>query len=77
MRAGSAVQAALRLTGDRPGPDRTLQELRPPARLATAAVDAAREGSVGMHTVAVVLARPDDDSLFDEVMYGAPAPAVT
>ncbi len=76
LRASDAVRAAHRLTGDRPGPDRPLRELRPPARLASAVVDAARIGAVGMHTVAVVLGRPDDDVLFDEVMYGAGAPEI-
>jgi hypothetical protein len=44
--------------------------------LATVVREAARAGAVGMNTVAVVLGRVDDDELFDEVMYGAPAPAM-
>lgn len=76
LRAGDLVRAAESLTGERPGPDRTLRDQRPPARLASAVVDAARAGAVGMHTVSVVLGRADDDKLFDEVMYGAGTPAM-
>lgn len=76
LRAGDLVRAAERLTGERTGPERTLRDQRPPTRLASAAVDAARAGAVGMHTVAVVLGRQDDDELFDEVMYGAEASAM-
>ena len=75
LRAGDLVRAAARLTGELAGPERTLRDQRPPTRLASAAVDAARSGAVGMHTVAVVLGRADDDELFDEVMYGADTPA--
>jgi transcriptional regulator with XRE-family HTH domain/Zn-dependent peptidase ImmA (M78 family) len=75
LRAGDLVRAAEHLISDRPGPEKTLREQRPPARLATAVVEAARAGAVGMNTVAVVLGRADDDALFDEVMYGAPAMA--
>jgi transcriptional regulator with XRE-family HTH domain len=74
--AGALVRAAEPLIADRPGPEKTLREQRPPARLATVVREAARAGAVGMNTVAVVLGRVDDDELFDEVMYGAPAPAM-
>ena len=76
LRTGDLVRAAGPLIGDRPGPERTLRDQRPPTRLASAVIDAARAGAVGMHTVAVVLGRQDDDELFDEVMYGASAPAM-
>jgi transcriptional regulator with XRE-family HTH domain len=74
MHAGDLVRAAGPLVGDQPGPERTLREQRPPARLATVVLEAARPGAVGMNTVAAVLGRADDEQLFDEVMYGAPAP---
>ena len=76
LQAGALVRAAGPLVGDQPGPEKTLREQRPPARLATVVLDAARSGAVGMNTVAVVLGRADDEQLFDEVMYGAGAPAM-
>lgn len=76
LHAGALVRAAGPLVGDQPGPEKTLREQRPPARLATVVLDAARSGAVGMNTVAVVLGRADDEQLFDEVMYGAGAPAM-
>ena len=69
LRAGELVRAAERLISGRPGPEKTSREQRPPARLVTAALEAARAGHVGMNTVAVLLGRADDDALFDEVMY--------
>jgi transcriptional regulator with XRE-family HTH domain len=69
LRAGELVRAAGHLLAQRPGPDKTTHEQRPPARLVTAALEAARAGYVGMNTVAVLLGRTDDDVLFDEVMY--------
>ena len=69
LRAGELVHAAARLISQRPGPEKTTHEQRPPARLVTAALEAARAGHVGMNTVAVLLGRADDDALFDEVMY--------
>ena len=76
LAAGDLVRAAGPLVGDQRGPERTVREQRPPARLATAVLEAARAGAVGMNTVAVVLGRADDDSLFDEVMYGIGTPAM-
>lgn len=76
LHAGSLVRAAESLIADRFGPEKTLREQRPPTRLATVAVEAARSGAVGMNTVAVVLGRSDDELLFDEVMFGTPAPAM-
>jgi transcriptional regulator with XRE-family HTH domain len=76
LQAGDLVRAAGPLIGGQPGPEKTLREHRPPARLATVVVEAARAGAVGMNTVAVVLGRADDEQLFDEVMYGASAPAM-
>jgi len=73
LQAASLVRAAARLITDRPGPEKTLREQRPPARLATVVLEAARSGAVGMNTVAVVLGRDDDAQLFDEVMFGVPA----
>jgi hypothetical protein len=70
LQPGSLVRAAEPLLGDRAGPERTLREQRPPTRLATVVREAARSGIVGIHTVAVVLGRDDDDQLFDEVMFG-------
>jgi transcriptional regulator with XRE-family HTH domain len=69
LRAGELVRAAERLISGRAGPEKTTHEQRPPARLVTAALDAARAGHVGMNTVAALLGRADDDALFDEVMY--------
>jgi transcriptional regulator with XRE-family HTH domain len=76
LHAAALVRAAGPLVGDQPGPEKTLREQRPPARLATVVLDAARSGAVGMNTVAVVLGRADDEQLFDEVMYGRAAPAM-
>ncbi len=76
LSAGELVRAAAHLISDRPGPEQTLREQRPPARLATAVVEAARRGAVGMNTVAVVLGRADDEQLFDEVIYGTSVPAM-
>lgn len=69
LHAGELIRAAKHLVGECPGPERTTREQRPPARLVTAALDAARTGYVGMNTVAAILGRADDDALFDEVMY--------
>jgi hypothetical protein len=69
LHAGELIRAARHLVGECPGPERTTREQRPPARLVTAALDAARTGYVGMNTVAAILGRADDDALFDEVMY--------
>ncbi|MDU0314088.1 XRE family transcriptional regulator [Phycicoccus sp. M110.8] len=77
LHPGSLVRAAQRLIPGRPGPEQTLREQRPPARLATAALEAARRGTVGMNTVAAVLGREDDERLFDEVMFDQPAAACT
>jgi len=41
--------------------------VRPPQRLLDSALAAARAGTVGIGTVAVLLERPDDDDLFDAV----------
>jgi hypothetical protein len=76
LQAGSVTRAAEHLIAGRPRPETTLSEQRPPARLATFVVEAARSGAVGMHTVAAILGRPDDEQLFDEVMFGAPTPAM-
>jgi len=76
LQAGDLVRAAGPLIGEQTGPEKTVRERRPPARLATVVLEAARAGAVGMHTVAVVLGRDDDESLFDEVMYGTAAPAM-
>lgn len=67
--AGELVRAARHLISESPGPEKTTREQRPPARLVTAALEAARAGYVGMNTVAALLGRADDDALFDEVMY--------
>jgi transcriptional regulator with XRE-family HTH domain len=67
--AGELVRAARHLISECPGPEKTTREQRPPARLVTAALEAARAGHVGMNTVAALLGRADDDALFDEVMY--------
>ncbi len=69
LRAGELVRAAGRLISERPGPEKTTHEQRPPSRLVAAALEAAKAGHVGMNTVAVLLGRADDDALFDEVMY--------
>jgi Zn-dependent peptidase ImmA (M78 family)/transcriptional regulator with XRE-family HTH domain len=69
LRAGDLVRAAEYLISERPRPEQTTRERRPPARLVTAALEAARAGHVGMNTVAVLLGRADDEELFDEVMY--------
>jgi transcriptional regulator with XRE-family HTH domain len=69
LRAGVLVRAAQHLLSECPGPEKTTREQRPPARLVAAALEAARAGHVGMNTVAVLLGRPDDDALFDDVMY--------
>lgn len=69
LRAGELVRAAEYLISERPGPEKTTREQRPPARLVTAALEAARAGHVGMNTVASLLGRTDDEELFDEVMY--------
>jgi transcriptional regulator with XRE-family HTH domain len=69
LHAGELVRAARRLISESPGPEKTTREQRPPARLATAALEAARAGYIGMNTVAAILGRADDDVLFDEVMY--------
>jgi transcriptional regulator with XRE-family HTH domain len=74
--AEALVRSARSLIADRPGPEETLREQRPPTRLATVVREAARAGAVGMNTVAAVLGRDDDDELFDEVMFGAPAPTM-
>lgn len=69
LRAGELVRAAGRLISEQPGPEKTTHEQRPPSRLVAAALEAARAGHVGMNTVAVLLGRADDETLFDEVMY--------
>jgi transcriptional regulator with XRE-family HTH domain len=69
LHAGELVRAARHLISESPGPEKTTHEQRPPARLVTAALEAARAGYVGMNTVAALLGRADDDALFDEVMY--------
>ena len=69
LRAGDLVRAAGRLISERPGPEKTTHEQRPPSRLVAAALEAARAGHVGTNTVAALLGRADDDTLFDEVMY--------
>jgi transcriptional regulator with XRE-family HTH domain len=69
LRAGALVRAAQHLLSECPGPEKTTREQRPPARLVAAALEAAPAGHIGMNTVAVLLGRPDDDALFDEVMY--------
>ncbi len=68
LRAGALVRAARHLISECPGPEKTTHEQRPPARLVSAALEAARAGYIGMNTVAVLLGRVDDDALFDEVM---------
>jgi transcriptional regulator with XRE-family HTH domain len=67
--AGELVRAAEYLISERPGPEQTTREQRPPARLVAAALEAVRTGDVGMNTVAVLLGRADNEELFDEVMY--------
>ncbi len=69
LRAGVLVRAAEHLISGCNGPQITTRDQRPPARLVAVAVEAARAGYIGMNTVAVLLGRPDDDVLFDEVMY--------
>lgn len=69
LHAGELVRAARHLISECPGPEKTTREQRPPARLVTAALEAARGGYIGMNTVAALLGRADDDTLFDEVMY--------
>jgi transcriptional regulator with XRE-family HTH domain len=69
LRAGVLVRAAEHLISGCNRPQITTRDQRPPARLVTAALEAARAGCIGMNTVAVLLGRPDDDVLFDEVMY--------
>jgi transcriptional regulator with XRE-family HTH domain len=69
LRAGDLVRAAGRLISERPGPEKTTHEQRPPSRLVAAALEAAQAGHVGMNTVAALLGRADDETLFDEVMY--------
>jgi transcriptional regulator with XRE-family HTH domain len=69
LRAGELVRAAEYLISERPGPEKTTREQRPPARLVTAALEAVRAGHVGMNTVAALLGRTDDEELFGEVMY--------
>lgn len=66
--AGALVRAAGHLISERPEPVMIIRDHRPPIRLVNAALDAARAGHVGLHTVAVLLGRKDDDALFDEVM---------
>jgi Zn-dependent peptidase ImmA (M78 family)/transcriptional regulator with XRE-family HTH domain len=69
LRAGALVRAAQHLLSECPGPEKTTREQRPPSRLVAAALEAARAGQIGMNTIAVLLGRPDDEALFDEVMY--------
>jgi hypothetical protein len=69
LRAGALVGAARHLLSECPGPEKATHVQRPPARLAAAALDAARAGYIGMNTAAVLLGRADDEALFDEVMY--------
>jgi transcriptional regulator with XRE-family HTH domain len=69
LRAGPLVRAAQHLLSECPGPEKTTREQRPPSRLVATALEAARAGQIGMNTIAVLLARPDDEALFDEVMY--------
>jgi transcriptional regulator with XRE-family HTH domain len=69
LRAGELVGAARHLISECPGPERTTRERRPPARLVTVALEAARAGYIGMNTLAAILGRADNDALFDEVMY--------
>lgn len=52
------------------------REVRIPARLYSATLTAAREGKVGLHTVAQLLDREEDDDLFQLVM-GDEEPALT
>ncbi|WP_291415774.1 XRE family transcriptional regulator [Actinophytocola sp.] len=70
LSAHAIVNAAAHLSGDSSTPVTVTQDLRPPARLVTVALDAARSGTVGMNTIARLLDREDDDALFDEVMFG-------
>jgi len=76
FRAGALVRAAEHLISGCTGPQMTTRDKRPPARLVAAALEAARTGCIGMNTVAVLLGRPDDDVLFDEVMYPESAAGV-
>jgi transcriptional regulator with XRE-family HTH domain len=46
LRAGELVRAAEHLISERPGPEETTHEQRPPARLVTAALEAVRAGHV-------------------------------
>lgn len=69
LQAAELLRTAEHLLDGQPGPDKKTHQQRPPARLVTAALEAARAGRAGMNTVAVLLGRPDDDVLFEEVMY--------
>ncbi|HTC70666.1 MAG TPA: helix-turn-helix domain-containing protein [Acidothermaceae bacterium] len=74
LSASTLVRAARHLaSGTRPGPTVVNRDQRPPARLVSAALEAAREGVVGLHTVAVLLGRDNDDALFNQVMFGEDA----
>lgn len=70
LRATTLVAAAGHLFTDRAAPTAVTGDRRPPARLVGPVLDAARAGHVGLHTVAALLERDSDDSLFDEVMIG-------
>lgn len=76
LRAGTLVRAAEHLISECTGPEKTTRDQRPPARLVAAALEVARAGCIGMNTVAVLLGRPDDDALFDQVMYPESAAGV-
>lgn len=67
LRAGSVLRAASRLLPSGVSVAKQTEETRVPTRLLDSAWSAAREGTIGLNTLARLLERQDDDQLFEEV----------
>jgi transcriptional regulator with XRE-family HTH domain len=67
LRAGSVLRAAERLFPSKADVSVRTGETRAPTRLLDSAWSAAREGTIGLNTLARLLDRRDDDELFEEV----------
>jgi transcriptional regulator with XRE-family HTH domain len=67
LRAGSVLRAASRLLPSGISVAERTDETRVPTRLLDSAWTAAREGTIGLNSLARLLDRQDDEELFDEV----------
>jgi hypothetical protein len=67
LRAGSVLRAASRLLPSGISVAERADETRVPTRLLDSAWSAAREGTIGLNSLARLLDRQDDEELFEEV----------